>query len=57
MRKILVLGAGMSASTLIKYLLDSATNQNWFVRLGDYDLELAKSKIGNSNNRNSSNNC
>ena len=47
MRKILVLGAGMSASTLIKYLLDNAQQENWFVRLGDYDLDLAKSKIGN----------
>jgi len=45
MRKILVLGAGMSASTLIKYFLDNAEKENWFVRLGDYDFDLAKSKI------------
>lgn len=48
MRKILVLGAGMSASTLIKYLLDNAKAENWFVKLGDYDLELAQSKLGGS---------
>lgn len=49
MRKILVLGAGMSASTLIKYLFANAEKENWYVRLGDFDLELAKSKIYDSN--------
>lgn len=48
MRKIVVLGAGMSATTLIQYLLDHAVEENWMVRLGDYDLDLAKRKVKNN---------
>lgn len=46
MKKILVLGAGLSASTMIKYFLDHAEENNWKLRLGDISLELAKQKIG-----------
>lgn len=52
MRKILVLGAGRSASSLIDYLLRNASTQNWFVTVADYSLQLAKEKIegwGNAN--------
>ena len=44
MKKILVLGAGLSASTLIKYLLDQAEELDWYVRVGDISEELAERK-------------
>lgn len=45
MKKILILGAGLSSTLLIRYMLDHAENFNWHIRLGDISLELAKSKI------------
>ncbi len=48
MKKITIFGAGLSASTMIKYLLDKAGEYDWHIRLGDYNEETAKSKIGNS---------
>ena len=47
MQKILVIGAGRSSSSSIKYLLDNAIKENWLIRVGDMDLELAKSKVDN----------
>lgn len=46
MKRILVLGAGLSSSSLIKYLLDNAKEFDWKVVVGDMDVELAKRKIG-----------
>lgn len=48
MKKILVLGAGRSSSTLIKYLLNKAALSNWQVIVGDFSEKLAGEKIGNS---------
>ena len=48
MRKILVIGAGRSSSSLIDYLLRNATEQQWHVTIADRDLATAKSKLGNS---------
>jgi len=45
MKNILVIGAGRSSSALIKYLLDNATNENWFVTVADMDLNLAQQKV------------
>lgn len=45
MKKILVIGAGRSAVTLIKYLLDNAKSNNWLVIVADYLEELAKSAV------------
>jgi len=45
MKKILVLGAGLSASTLIKYLLDHSVQFEWKVRIADKDRNLAEKKI------------
>ena len=45
MKKILVIGAGRSAVTLIKYLLDNAKSNNWMVIVADYSEELAKSAV------------
>lgn len=44
-RKILVIGAGRSSSTLIKYLLDNAQAEDWDVKVGDMDTNLAESKV------------
>lgn len=46
MQKILILGAGLSASTLIKYLLDKSTEYNWKITIGDVDLKKAELKAG-----------
>ena len=50
MKNILLIGAGRSASTLIKYLLDNSKKENWQITVGDISLELAKQKIGNHPN-------
>ncbi len=50
MKNILVIGAGRSASSLIKYLLDNSTTENWNVTIGDVSLDLVKQKIGNHKN-------
>jgi saccharopine dehydrogenase-like NADP-dependent oxidoreductase len=48
MKKILLFGAGKSATVLIDYLLETAAAEKWFVRIADADLQLAQSKVGNS---------
>lgn len=50
MKRILLLGAGLSASTLIKYLLDHAVENNWQLRVVDQSLDLVKHKLGNHPN-------
>lgn len=50
MRKILIIGAGRSASSLIKYLLDKSETENLFVTIGDLSEELAIKKTGNHKN-------
>jgi saccharopine dehydrogenase-like NADP-dependent oxidoreductase len=45
MKRILILGAGLSASSLIRYLLHNAVSHNWEVRVVDQDLELLRKKI------------
>jgi len=49
MKNILVLGAGMSSSSLIRYLLRQAELFDWTVRITDQDINLVRAKInGNS---------
>jgi len=48
MKKILVLGAGLSSAYLIKYLLQHASKEKWEVIVADANLALAKDKIGKS---------
>ncbi len=45
MKQIFIIGAGLSASSLIKYLLDNAEENNWQIILGDISLQTAKKKI------------
>ena len=42
MKQILVIGAGRSAFTLIRYLLNESILNNWKVIVADYNLDLAK---------------
>jgi len=46
MKKILLFGAGKSATVLIDYLIANAVKENWQLIVVDADIELAKSKIG-----------
>ncbi len=45
MKKILILGAGLSASSMIKYLLDNSTEHEWKVLVGDLSEEIAIQKV------------
>ncbi|WP_282786697.1 saccharopine dehydrogenase family protein [Flavobacterium croceum] len=47
MRKILIIGAGRSASSLIKYLLDKSEKENLFITLADLSVEQAQKKLQN----------
>lgn len=47
MRKILIIGAGRSTSSLIQYLLFNAENENWFVTIADQSKELAIKSANN----------
>lgn len=45
MKTILILGAGLSSSSLIRYLLEHSSENNWQIRVVDQDLNLATRKI------------
>lgn len=45
MKTILLLGAGMSASSLIRYLLQHAEQFDWQLRVVDQSLDLVKRKL------------
>lgn len=48
MKNILVIGAGRSSSSMIKYFIENAEKENWYIRVGDMDYELARQKVGDS---------
>ena len=50
MKKILILGAGQSAPFLIHFMLEQAKENNWFVKVCDYNLELAEKRVNNHPN-------
>ncbi len=50
MRNILIIGAGRSASSLIKYLLAKSESENLHLTIGDLSLELAQKKTNNHKN-------
>ena len=52
MRNVLIIGAGRSASSLIKYLLRKSPQENLIVTIADLSLELAKRKTYNHANGN-----
>ncbi|MCB0479240.1 MAG: saccharopine dehydrogenase NADP-binding domain-containing protein, partial [Crocinitomicaceae bacterium] len=45
MKNILVLGAGLSSSSLIKYFCDNAETENWNIRVVDQNIDLVRSKL------------
>jgi saccharopine dehydrogenase (NADP+, L-glutamate forming) len=50
MKKILLFGAGKSATCLIDYLVKELGKNNWHLIVCDADLNLANSKINNAEN-------
>jgi saccharopine dehydrogenase-like NADP-dependent oxidoreductase len=48
MRNILLFGAGKSATSLIRFLEITVTSRDWRLRVAESDLELARSKLGDS---------
>ena len=50
MKNILIIGAGRSASACIRYVLEEAARQNWFVTVADANPELAIQKVNNHPN-------
>lgn len=46
MKKILIIGAGRSASSLIKYLLEKSVKEDFEVRVADISIENAQKLIG-----------
>ena len=47
MKKILLIGAGRSTSSLVQYLLFNAENENWFITIADQSKELASESANN----------
>lgn len=45
MKNILVIGAGLSASSMLRYFTQNAEKEDWFIKVVDRDAELAKSKV------------
>lgn len=50
MNRILILGAGRSATSLIKYLLEASISNDWKIIVADYALQLAEEKVGDHPN-------
>jgi saccharopine dehydrogenase (NAD+, L-glutamate forming) len=46
-KRILIIGTGRSTAHLIQYLAKKAEAMDWFITLGDVNLELAKSRLIN----------
>jgi saccharopine dehydrogenase-like NADP-dependent oxidoreductase len=47
MKQILLFGAGKSATVLIDYLKETATQKQWLVTIADINLETVRAKLGN----------
>lgn len=50
MKTILILGAGLSSSSLIRYLLQNLEANNWALRVVDQNLAAVKDKLNNKPN-------
>ena len=48
MKSILILGAGLSASSLIRYLLKHAEAENWYLKVVDRNPEMVREKLNGS---------
>lgn len=49
MQRVLIIGAGRSATSLINYMLEEAKSRSWLITVADYNLDLAVAKIKGSN--------
>lgn len=45
MKDLLIIGAGRSSTALINYVLEAAKEHDFFVTVGDADIELARNKV------------
>ena len=45
MKNILVIGAGLSASSMLRYFTQNAEREDWNIKVVDQDEKLAKSKV------------
>ncbi|HLU87873.1 MAG TPA: saccharopine dehydrogenase NADP-binding domain-containing protein, partial [Taishania sp.] len=45
MKTILILGAGLSSSSLIRYLLRESESHQWTIRVTDQDINLVQKKL------------
>jgi saccharopine dehydrogenase-like NADP-dependent oxidoreductase len=45
MKNILVIGAGLSASSMLRYFTQNAEKEGWYIKVVDRDAALAKSKV------------
>ena len=50
MKRILLFGAGKSATCLIDYLVREVSSNNWYLMVCDADITVARSKTGNAEN-------
>ena len=50
MKTILLLGAGLSSSSLIRYFLDYSDEFNWSLRVCDQDIQIVRKKLNNHPN-------
>ena len=50
MKSIIVIGAGRSCSSLIRYLLENSRKENWSVVIADRDQEVAQQKVDGHEN-------
>lgn len=50
MTRILIIGAGRSATSLIDYILKNSVTYNWKITVADMDVNLASSKINKHEN-------
>jgi saccharopine dehydrogenase-like NADP-dependent oxidoreductase len=46
MKRIQIIGAGKSASVLVDYLLEEATQHDWSIRVADIDVGAAQALVG-----------
>ena len=50
MKTILILGAGLSASSMIRYLLTHSEKENWKLRIVDRDIDRILNLVGDHKN-------
>ena len=51
MKRILLIGAGLSTKSLVPYLKERLQSENWYLTVLDRDIEVAKRRLGAENDR------